>query len=91
MEHVPINTVISLAAGVAFARRAGAQESLPLPPKSSGSVAARTMPESACSPPPPVGHPSKDAPVRFNGQIGPAQAEFANSPAMSAPGFLNHE
>ncbi len=39
-----------------------AQESLPFPPKESGSIAGRTMQESVYSPKPAVGHLPKDAP-----------------------------
>lgn len=54
-------TAFSLALG-GFALPAGAQEVLPFPPKTSGSIAGRTMQESVYSPKPAVSQTPKGAP-----------------------------
>jgi hypothetical protein len=80
MERIPIRTAISLAVGVVFSWPAGAQEVLPFPPKSSASVAGRTMQEATYSPLPPVSHLPKDAPFKFNGTIEQARVEYLAVP-----------
>ena len=62
MKRTTATLAIIFALGASFALPAGAQEVLPFPPKPSGSLAGRTMQESAYSPLPPVSHLPKDAP-----------------------------
>ena len=90
MRHRTINTIISMALGVAFALPVGAQEILPFPPKPSGSIAGRTMQESIYSPLPAVNRLPKDAPnvlIVLIDDVGPAQSDTfggeIHTPTMS--------
>ena len=78
MKRTTIALAISLALVASVAMLSGAQEILPFPPKSSGSVAGRTMQESIYSPLPPVSHLPKDAPnilIVLIDDVGPAQTD----------------
>ncbi|MGA9535780.1 MAG: arylsulfatase [Desulfobacterales bacterium] len=76
MRHWAVITFISLALSAALVLPAGAQEILPFPPKPSGSIAGRTMPESIYSPLPAVNRLPEDAPnilIVLIDDVGPAQ------------------
>jgi len=76
MRHYAVSTIIILVLGAALALPAGAQEILPFPPKPSGSIAGRTMPESIYSPLPAVNRLPEDAPnilIVLIDDVGPAQ------------------
>src|SRR6185369_11880461 len=69
--------LVALASGLG-ALTGIAQEILPFAPKSSGSVAERTMQESTYSPLPPVSHLPKDAPnilIVLIDDVGPGQCD----------------
>jgi arylsulfatase A-like enzyme len=72
------NWLLTLALGASIALPALAQETLPFPPKPSGSVAGRTMQGSTYSPLPPERHLPKGAPnvlIVLIDDVGPAQTD----------------
>jgi arylsulfatase len=76
MRHWAVIIFISLALSAALVLPAGAQEILPFPPKPSGSITGRTMPESIYSPLPAVNRLPEDAPnilIVLIDDVGPAQ------------------
>ncbi len=78
MSPKMFNWLLTLALGASFALPVGAQEVLPFPPKSSGSIAGRTMQESIYSPLPAVSRLPKDAPnilIVLIDDVGPAQTD----------------
>lgn len=78
MLRIVFNGLPTLAFGALFALPAWAQDTLPFPPKASGSIAEYSMQESTYSPLPAISHLPEDAPnilIVLIDDVGPGQTD----------------